>query len=329
MPTLREEEEQLRGEITEKTSPTAFAEILRNALKSRFGGRQEGLEAGREKTRTQLGTARQTLTAGLSEEELRNITPAQQRELVQTRRGGLESSLLRSQEESQRISGTVSESVELGRQMQRDIQENLLTRLSFLQDDIANQKAKQTEFRQLAFGLAGTGVTVTPEIDEMLKKLSEDERTIWLSQNARAAKDREEDLARASRGGGTATERAVAEERDYIVENANLVDEQAIDTFTRMDVDFQEWFVRERGIPFFQGGSSPEGKYTVTDLNNEFREWSKQFEEPVEPDEDEITAEAQQDFWDTLAANTEMTRQQAYEAFPEIKQTWINNVIPK
>lgn len=193
---LQRQIDETRGSLLSRTSPTAFAERLRNALELKYGGRNKELEAGRETARTNLKTARQSLTAGLSKDELANLDPAKQRLLVEQTRSGLESSIGRSLEESDRITGTIGEAVQSSAQLERDIQQNLVTRLDFLNNDLQAVKQKKAEFREMAFGLANTGVALTPDLDAQLTaNLSRDEKALWLSANATALKRRAEDLA--------------------------------------------------------------------------------------------------------------------------------------
>jgi len=192
MATLSQQEASLerdiantRGELVNRTSPDLFALRLKQALMNSpvFGQK----EAERADINKQLGTARQSLTANLSPEELQNLNPAQQRELVQGQRAGLSASYNRNLEESNRLGAGVEAGVGEARTYMKDIQDNLITRMQFLSDDLNNVKAKKSESKQLAFGLANTGVTITPEISRMLDDtLTKDEKAIWLAANSAA-----------------------------------------------------------------------------------------------------------------------------------------------
>lgn len=212
MATLSEQERQLertisntRGELVNRTSPDLFALRLKQALMNSPAFGQK--EAERADINKQLGTARQSLTANLSPEELQNFSPAQQRELVQGQRAGLSASYNRNLEESNRLGAGVEAGVGEARTVMKDIQDNLITRMQFLSEDLNNVKAKKAESKQLAFGLANTGVIITPEISRMLDStLSKDEKSIWLAANSAAIRKEQ-----ASRAGTAPNKQAISD----------------------------------------------------------------------------------------------------------------------
>lgn len=87
---------------------------------------------------------------------------------------------------------------------------------------------------------------------------------------------RMQEIGASKSDGGTATERAEEKDRGYYMKNASLANEDALNAFMQTDDDFKQWFVMNRGIPYFQGGSSPEGKYTSQDLAQEYKTYQKE-----------------------------------------------------
>jgi len=139
----------------------------------------------------------------------------------------------------------------------------------------------------------------------------------------------------ASRVGGgrdTATERATEEDRKYYKENANLADDQTLESFIRMDEGFRDWFTTNRGIPYFQAGSSPEGKYTVQDLSKEYMGGYLEFLQKTgtttgarlgTQQTGQTEQQIQQEFFDDFRAG--MPREDALKSYPELGADFLNS----
>lgn len=186
---LQRQIDETQGQLINRTSPNAFAQKLRETLMGNPAF--SALDQSKVASQTQLGSARQSLTANLTPDELANINPAQQRALVQQQRSGLEASIGATDSARQRLGGSVEAGVQSAGSYEEDIQQNLTKRLGALTSDLQNVQSKKAETKQLAFGLANTGVALTPEINSMLDaNLTKDEKSIWLSANATANKQK-------------------------------------------------------------------------------------------------------------------------------------------
>jgi hypothetical protein len=75
-------------------------------------------------------------------------------------------------------------------------------------------------------------------------------------------------------GSGTAGERDKASDIQSAKDSGAFLDDKTINTFiNNYDSDFINWFMTRRASDPManRGGSGPEGQYTITDINNEYK----------------------------------------------------------
>lgn len=149
--------------------------------------------------------------------------------------------------------------------------EDELTMLINRRDQL-EQTQQQMISENRSFGL--DALTKYPSLRDLLepKDISDINKGILsdivIGKIAQAAKI---DSQRSAGGGGTSTERALAQDRQYYLSRINFMNPDDVDVFMRsFPEDYREWFVANIAIPYYQAGEGPEGQFTLKDISREY-----------------------------------------------------------
>ena len=174
-------------DLLSRDSPSNTALRIRNAILAMQAPDSAELDRATLANQTALGSLRQDQTASLTPDQLAVMSPAQQRAAIAGKQSGLEASLALYGQKRTEMNNNANTSFSMAQGMEQDIQNNLLQRVNFLANDLSQANAKKDEITQMLFGLANTGVSLTPELNKTLDSaLTKGQKAIWLSQDSAA-----------------------------------------------------------------------------------------------------------------------------------------------